>query len=154
MPSSEHGRSVQPPLTWRKAMAANNWLPDIICAIRAHGGTAFLDKIYEWIYSNRNHLPDSSEEMIRATIYRHSSDSRAFVNGNPDVFCKKGRGLWALRDPSVTISGKRDAEQELTVRALSNMSEKDLEQYAGRGDELTKDIKAIVTGQLRKLGIN
>lgn len=39
------------------------------------------------------------KDAVRATIYHHSSDSKAYTEGLPDFFVKAGQGIWGLRHP-------------------------------------------------------
>ena len=76
------------------------WLFDVVRAFQAHGGRAWLSPdIYDWIKANREHLPTSWKSTVQATIYAHSSDAAAYIEGNPDVFRDPGGdcGLWELR---------------------------------------------------------
>jgi hypothetical protein len=126
-----------------------NWLPDVILAFREAGGTAEFRQIYQWIRRNRKQLPEAWQETVRATVYHHSSDSPAFTKGNPDVFFKKGRGLWALRHPSETVSGKRN----LVADAIHGMTKEQIESYVGKEGELLAYLKQQVEEKKRKFKI-
>ena len=113
----------------------NEWMPDIVTAIRSLGGEARLAKIYEWISVNRTGLSTEWKSVIRATIYFNSSDSIAFQIGNPDVFCRRGWGLWALRHPDERVIGRQN-ESDLRIEILFSMSPEALDSYKGRRPEL------------------
>ena len=111
-----------------------NWLLCVILALRNAGGTAGFQRIYRWIEMNRRALPDTWEETVRATVNYHSSDSPAFKKGSPDVFVKKGRGLWALRNPSGTVFGKN--YQRLRLQAIQSMTDDELESLSGKSPDV------------------
>jgi len=72
------------------------WLPDVILALRELGGEASLNDIYRKMLTQRGQregLPPEWRSAVRATIYAHSSDAKAYVPGNPDVFCRACRGV-------------------------------------------------------------
>lgn len=119
-----------------------NWLPDVILAFREAGGAAELRLIYRWIQRNRKRLPENWEATVRATVYHHSSDSPAFTKGNPDVFFKKAHGLWALRYPSETVSGKKQRNLEADV--IHGMTNEELESYVGKEVELVRYVRQQV----------
>jgi len=129
----------------------SRWLPDIIQAFRAAGGTSRFPQIYRWIQSNRRLLPEEWEALIRATVYHHSSDSPVYKQGNPDVFFKKGYGLWALRHPNDTIRGK--TERDLSIQVWEGLTKEQLESYSGNGDALIADVKAEVEKLKKKYKI-
>jgi hypothetical protein len=122
--------------------SSGKWLPDVIRAIQAVGGSASLSQIYRWIERTRTGLPDEWEAAVRATIYHHSSDAKAYKKGNPDVFCNKDRGVWAVRDKTEVLTGKTD--NDLFLQVLTSMSREELESFSGRGDALQQHIKARV----------
>jgi hypothetical protein len=124
------------------------WLPDVIAAYRAAGGTARFPKIQKWIQRYRPNLPINWEAVIRATVYHHSSDSPAFRVGDPDVFVKKSHGLWGLRHASGTIFGKSD--NDLFGQVLLNMSKGEIESYAGRGELFREHVDSRVNELKRK----
>ena len=128
-----------------------SWLPDVILAFREADGTAELRQIYRWIQRNRKRLPENWEATVRATVYHHSSDSPAFTKGNPDVFFKKARGLWALRHPSETVSGK--TQRDLEADVIHGMTNEQLESYVGKEVELVRYVKQQVEEKKRKFKI-
>jgi hypothetical protein len=128
-----------------------NWLPDVILAFREARGTAELRHIYRWIQRNRQRRPENWEATVRATIYHHSSDSPAFKKGNPDVFFKKGRGLWALRHSSETVSGKKQRNLEADV--IHGMTNEQLESYVAKEVDLVRYVKQQVEEKKRKFKI-
>jgi hypothetical protein len=75
------------------------WVDDIRVALSALGGKATLQKIYKAVEERRQaagrSTPSTIEAVIRRTIEDHSSDSANFKA--EDLFCKIGRGEWALR---------------------------------------------------------
>jgi hypothetical protein len=131
--------------------SGSKWLPDIICAFRAAGGTARWPRIYNWIRANRQSLPEDWEETVRATVYHHSSDSPGFKKGDLDVFFKKTRGLWALRYPSETFLGKGD--QDLRMQVISNMTVEQFRSYTGKGKEFSAYVMQQVDELKRKFKI-
>jgi len=76
------------------------WTDEVINALQALGGEAYLNEIYMYIKNNASReLTDSYQATIRATLERNSSDSDAFSYGN-DIFYMvngKGQGRWGLR---------------------------------------------------------
>ena len=126
----------------------NNWLPDIIAAIRSTGGQATLLQIYRWIERNRSNLPTEYQSVVRATIYAHSTDARAYVQGNPDVFYNVERGVWGLRHPKETIPGR--SESALLAFVLSQMSREELGSFSGRGQEFRAEINRRIEDARRK----
>lgn len=129
--------------------SVGNWLPDVILAFRDAGGAAQLREIYRWIQRNRKRLPQAWKETVRATVYYHSSDSPVYKRGNPDVFFKKDRGLWALRHSSETVSGKRN----LWTDVIHGMTKEQIESYAGRGDEFLAYVKQQAEDKKRRFKI-
>jgi hypothetical protein len=70
---------------------------EIVDVLKEHGGKAELSKIYQGV---RGKFPNTSEESIRRTIIRHSSDSPAFDPNGPDLFDSVeglGKGIWGLK---------------------------------------------------------
>jgi hypothetical protein len=132
-------------------VSSNKWLPDIICALQSAGGAARLKQIYRWIQLNRRNLPTEWESVIRAAIYGHSSDAKAYKQGNPDIFFNKSRGLWGLRYPSDKVTGKTD--NDLFYQALYTMSREQLESYSGKGDDLIEYVKGEVDKLKKKYKI-
>jgi hypothetical protein len=129
-----------------------NWLPDVILAFRDARGTAEFRQVYRWIERNRKVLPEAWKETVRATVYHHSSDSPAFTKGNPDVFFKKGRGLWALRHPAEALSGKKDLN--LRTDVILSLTKEQLESLVGKTtDELLAYINQQVEEKKRKFKI-
>ena len=127
------------------------WLPDLILAFREAGGTARFPQIYRWIQMNRKQLPEEWQATVRATAYYHSSDSPVYKVGYPDVFFKKGHGLWALRHPSETITGKRDWDNWLDV--IDGMSKEQIESYSGKQAEFAAYVNQQVEEKKRKFKI-
>ena len=131
--------------------STSKWLPDIIRAFRAAGGTARFPRIYNWIRAHRQSLPENWESAVRATVYGHSSDSPVFKKGDIDVFSKKDRGLWALRYPSETFLGKGD--QDLFLQVLSSLTVEQFESYLGKGEEFSACVMQQVAELKRKFKI-
>lgn len=129
--------------------SVGNWLPDVVLAFREAGGTARFPQIYRWIQMNRKQLPEAWQETVRATVYHHSSDSPAFTKGNPDVFFKKVHGLWALRHPSETVSGKTN----LRADVILGMTKEQLESFVGKVDEFFAYVNQQVEEKKRKFKI-
>lgn len=125
--------------------SSSKWLPEVICAFQAAGGTARFPQIYRWIQLNRKGLPDEWRAAVRATVYHHSADSPVFKKGSPDVFFKKAYGLWALRHPSETVRGKTD--KDLVLQIVTSMTKEELESSSGRGDAFL----AHITQQVEEL---
>ncbi len=117
----------------RDATSHKKWLPDVISAYQAAGGTARFPQVYRWIQGNRTNLPSEWEAAVRATVYHYSSNSPVFRKGDPDVFYKQGHGLWGLRRPSEKLIGK--APNDLFVQVLSTMTKEQFEACAVRGEE-------------------
>jgi len=117
----------------------NKWLPDVIRAIQDAGGSASLYQVYSWIGRNRQGLPGEWKAAIRATIYLHSSHAKGYKQGNPDVFCNKGRGVWALRYSSEVVLGKTD--NDLFIQAIASFSKEELESFSGKGDAFEHHVK-------------
>jgi len=115
-----------------------NWLPDIITAVRSLGGRARLKDIYRWVERNRSNLPSEYQAVVRATIYAHSSDAKGYVSGNPDVFDNIARGEWGLRFPDETMIGR--SELNLLSFVLNQFTQEDLERFAGQGEALKAEL--------------
>lgn len=79
----------------------DSWLWIVALAIWRLGRCAHLSKIYSEvgkICAERSiSTPKRLEETVRGTIYDNCSTSKRY-KGVHDVFEKRGRGLWALRD--------------------------------------------------------
>jgi hypothetical protein len=118
---------------------ANLWLADIVLAFRhlQDDGVVWLQNVYDWIRRNRKGLPRNFADVIRATIYRHSTDSKAYVPGNPDVFRKVAHGGWVLRLPKEDVPGK---STDLRVFVITHMSVEELQRFAGKGNEFIGEI--------------
>ena len=110
----------------------------MVTAVRALGGRAKLREIYRWIEHHRSKLPDEYQAVVRATIYAHSTDARAYIQGNINVFYKVARGEWGLRFPNETIPGR--SYEALQKFVLSRMTREELESYAGRGQEFMAEL--------------
>ena len=129
----------------------SRWLPDLIQAFQAVGGTATFQQVYRWIQTNRRDLPSEWQSLVRATVYQHSSDSPVFKAGELNVFHRKARGLWALRHPSETIVGK--ADYDLFFEVLVETAESQPERFAGKGEEVRKYIEELVAAKKKRFGI-
>ena len=78
------------------------WCDDVRDALKALGGRAHLNEIYNKVREIRRNagrsLPKSLEEVVRKELEIRSSDSEAFLFEDwfsmPDG---KGSGMWALR---------------------------------------------------------
>ena len=138
--------------TEKDRLETKKWLPEVILALKTGGGTGTLPQIYRRIQGNRRNLPGAWQETIRETIYRHSSDSRAYKTGNPDVFCNKGRGIWALRYPSDVVFGKTD--YDLSVQVLAGMTVEELKSFSSTGEEFWKHVNDRVAQLKQKYRIS
>lgn len=128
-----------------------SWLADIVLAFRAveeNDGRAWLQDIYEWIRRNRKQRPKNFDAVIRSTIELHSSDSKTYVHGYPDVFRHVARGIWALRFPH-----RKEVPQKSTYLpgfVLAQMTREELESFAGRGEEFRIEIDKRVEDVRRR----
>lgn len=111
------------------SMQDRTWLLDIIMAIRECGGEASLKEIYGHIQRSRTVLPAEWQSVVRASIYRHSSDSPVRTAEDPNVFQRAGRGIWALRHQEDTLTG--DSRQAIFALALSKIT---AEEFAAARD--------------------
>jgi len=121
-------------------------LKDVVLAIKELGGKAHLRQIYRSISQRCGILPDNYEDEKRAYIYHNSSDAKAYIKGNPDIFYKVGLGVWALRHPEEILAGK--SREKILTLAYSMLTKEDLLGCAGDGQKLNdlvnqkiKDIK-------------
>jgi hypothetical protein len=87
------------PRTWNQP----TWATDIADVLKARGGRARLQQIYDDVEKLRRaagrSLPKSLEATVRRTLENHSSDSNNYMGG-ADLFEMpdgKGAGVWALR---------------------------------------------------------
>ena len=128
------------------------WLADIQAAIKAHDGEASLPHIYDWIEKHRGDLPVSWKEAVRATIYHQSSDSTAFVEGNPDVFRRTGRGVWGLRHPQETIPGR--SPDRLFDQVISEITMDELASAAGDKNKLRRMLDEKIARRKRQFGMS
>ena len=87
------------PRTWSQP----TWATDVAEVLKARGGRARLQQIYNDVEKLRRaasrSLPKSLEAVVRRTLENHSSDSHNYTGG-ADLFCMpegKGAGVWALR---------------------------------------------------------
>lgn len=87
------------------------WVDEIIEALRALGGVASYEKIYDYIEKNTTEeLGKHWKDAVRSTIEKHSSDSRAF-EGKRDIFYSVegiGRGVWGLREKLTSTPSAED----------------------------------------------
>jgi hypothetical protein len=136
-----------------------NWLLEVILAMRDNDGSATLDELRRWVEHRRGALPTHYDSVISTTIYTHaSSDSPAYVQGNPKVFRKLSLGKWGLRklnDPADTLEPTVGV---VTLRAhaepfvLQQMADEEVRALIdGRSDALDKFKKRVATEQVRLL---
>jgi hypothetical protein len=121
-----------------------NWLADIIWALRGLEGAASLPQIYRHIENHRSCLPTEWKSAVRATIYVHSSNAKAFVKGNPDVFKRLERGVWGLRLPKDFIDGR--SEQALSSAAFQEMTIEEFQGCQGDAEKLFALVHARMAG--------
>ena len=76
-------------------------LSDVTHAFQDHKGQATLQQVYDHISAaKRGRVTDEYQSVIRSIIYKHSSDSRAWIEKNGNVFQSVGPnrgGVWKLR---------------------------------------------------------
>ena len=79
------------------------WAHDLVSVLKALGGKARLDQIYDHVEklrrANGRSVPRTLEATVRRTLENHSSHSDNYLGG-VDLFCMpegKGAGVWALR---------------------------------------------------------
>lgn len=130
------------------------WLPTIIDAVRQLGGRARLSDIYRWVELHRDHLPPEYKALVRATIYSHSTDAKAYVPGNPDVFRRLGYGEWGLRFTDETIHGR--SETDLVRLVWDSMTAEERGMYASEdgGHGLFREVTRRVEIARRKYHMN
>ena len=128
-----------------------NWLPEVIIAIRESGGEAALPDIYHYVELHRRDLPGEYQSAVRATIYAHSSDAAAYVAGNPDVFYKVRRGVWALRHVDETLRGR--SRVELLNFVVTKMTTAEFESFVGRPDEFQQELDRRVADVKQRYGM-
>ena len=133
-------------------LETKKWLPEVILALKTGGGTGTLSQIYRRIQGKRRNLPDEWKAVIRAIIYAHSSDAKAYKQGNPDVFCNKDRGVWALRYPSEVVFGKTD--YDLSVQVLASMTVEELKSFSSTGDAFWRHVNDRVAQLKQKYRIS
>lgn len=108
------------------------WLSDIVAAFRAleeePGEIVWLQNVYDWIRQHRKQRPKNFADVIRATIYHHSSDSEAYVPGNPNVFRRIAHGGWALRHPKEATPSR---STDLWSFLISRMTVEEISALAG-----------------------
>jgi hypothetical protein len=77
------------------------WVDCIVKALNNLGGKSSYHYLYNEIRRIRpGPLPPTWEAIVRRTIETHSSDSRNYEPGNPDLFYSVagiGKGEWGLR---------------------------------------------------------
>lgn len=79
------------------AESRSDWTDEVVSALAALGGEARLPEIYALIHETTTRkLPVSWQDIIRYTLYIHSSESPAY-RGGEDLFRRVGRGLWGLK---------------------------------------------------------
>jgi uncharacterized membrane-anchored protein YjiN (DUF445 family) len=79
------------------------WAHDLVSVLKAMGGKARLEQIYDQVEklrrANGRSVPRTLEATVRRTLENHSSNSDNYLGG-VDLFCMpegKGAGVWALR---------------------------------------------------------
>lgn len=129
------------------------WLTDVVLAFRTlePDGTVWLQNVYDWIRRNRSSLPPNFAAAIRATIYHHSSDSKAYISGNPDAFRKVAHGGWRLRFSGEEAPSK---SADLRIFVLSKMTIAELESFVGRGDAIHVELDRRAEEVRKRFGIS
>ncbi|WP_429104392.1 HNH endonuclease [Aeromonas allosaccharophila] len=82
-----------------------SWADDLVQAFENLGGQAELADIYDEIEKIRLNLTPAWKSSVRERIQRHSSDSAAYNEKNPDLFYSLeglGNGVWGLRSKVAT----------------------------------------------------
>jgi hypothetical protein len=79
------------------------WAHDLVSVLKALGGKARLERIYDEVEKLRRvhgrSVPRTLEATVRRTLENHSSHSDNYLGG-VDLFCMpegKGAGVWGLR---------------------------------------------------------
>ena len=127
------------------------WLGDVVLAIEELGGEARLRDIYQRIQILRRNLPDNLEETVQATIYANSSDAKAYVSGNPDVFRHIERGVWGLRRSGEQVSGR--SEDALRSDVMAEMSAEEWRTLGGDREAIKRFIQERVAAKKKKFHI-
>jgi len=84
----------------------SDWKDEVVSALAVLGGEARLPEIYALIHETTSRkLPTSWQDIIRYTLYIHSSESPAYRGGD-DLFRRVGRGYWGLK--SLQASNNQD----------------------------------------------
>lgn len=79
------------------AESRSDWKDEVVSALAALGGEARLPEIYDLVHETTSRkLPVSWQDIIRYTLYIHSSESPAY-RGGEDLFRRVGRGYWGLK---------------------------------------------------------
>lgn len=85
------------------SIAKATWAHDLVSVLKAMGGKARLERIYDAVEklrrANGRSVPRTLEATVRRTLENHSSHSDNYLGG-VDLFCMpegKGAGVWALR---------------------------------------------------------
>lgn len=129
------------------------WLLDVYLAMRHYGGSADLAELYRWVEHHRSNLPPAYEETVRSTLYRHSSDSSAYVQGNPDVFhtLSRGSGKWSLRHIDLHLEDFAAplAQARALAFALQRMSDEEIRALRKRPDAF-KELKRRAANAIKQ----
>jgi hypothetical protein len=97
------------------AESRNDWKDEVVSALVVFGGQASLSEIYNHVFNTTSRkLPVSWQDIIRNTLYIHSSESSAY-RGGEDLFRRVGRGYWGLK----TLQSSND---QLSISNTSNES--------------------------------
>lgn len=107
------------------------WLEEIVTALHHLDGTASYAELYEEIKKAREtQLPTAWQEIVRRTIQKNSSDSRAFFSNSRglDIFFAVegiGNGIWGLRELLETPMRSTEIPPDSTTSELIESSEND-----------------------------
>ncbi len=127
------------------------WIDEIINAMRALGGAARLEDLYEYVEQNtRRDLAPSWQPIIRRTLGDHSSSSDHHVY--EDLFENVDHGFWVLRDTpgarALVQIRKDKAPKDVVKEARRPLSKISKLLIANRGEIACRVIKSA-----KKLGI-
>ncbi|HEY4328491.1 MAG TPA: hypothetical protein VGN88_02050 [Phycisphaerae bacterium] len=133
-----------------------DWLIDISNAMHKHGGCASLQQIYRYVHQNRSNLPAEYEAVVRASIYAHSTDAKAYKKGNPDIFIRIRRGMWGMRFPEDFVPGRsnKDLRSIAFTNMLREMNTEAMQSLAGRPGAFEAEINRRIMEVRRKYHIS
>lgn len=95
------------------ARKRSTWKAELANVLSTLGGQASLSEIYDYIESNTfRELPDTWKATVRYNLQLNSADTETYNRGGEDLFVRRERGHWALKESLEQNNDITNSKQE------------------------------------------